>query len=91
MKRLLSITWLLLPCLAGVAEQLAILPSDIVLTGPEAQQKLLVERIRDGQFVGQVINQIEFSSSDPAVVRIEKGVAMPVKNGAATIVVKAGK
>src|SRR6266853_4806005 len=90
-KRLLLITCLLLPCLAAVAEQLAILPSDIVLTGPEARQKLLIERIRDGQFIGQVTNQIEFSSSDPAVVRIEKGVAMPVKNGAATIVAKAGK
>ena len=48
-KHLVSITWLLLPCLAGAAQQLAILPSDIVLTGPEAQQKLLIERIRAGE------------------------------------------
>jgi len=91
MKRLRLALSLLFPLSTLVAEQLAILPSDIVLTGPEARQKLLIERIRDGQFIGQVTNQIEFSSSDPAVVRIEKGVAMPVKNGAATIVAKAGK
>jgi len=91
MKRLCLALSLLFPLSTLAAEQLAILPSDIVLTGPEARQKLLIERIRDGQFIGQVTNQIEFSSSDPAVVRIEKGVAMPVKNGAATIVAKAGK
>ncbi len=91
MKRLCLALSLLFPLSTLVAEQLAILPSDIVLTGPEARQKLLIERIRDGQFIGQVTNQIEFSSSDPAVVRIEKGVAMPVKNGAATIVARAGK
>src|SRR6266571_7475738 len=91
MKRLRLALSLLFPLSTLVAEQLAILPSDIVLTGPEARQKLLIERIRDGQFIGQVTNQIELSSSDSAVVRIEKGVAMPVKNGAATIVAKAGK
>ena len=85
---LLSSLALLHPVLA--AEQLAILPSEIALSGPGARQQLVVERLRDTQFVGQITNGVEFVSSDTNIVRIEHGAAVPAKNGTATIRAKAG-
>src|SRR5204863_5426143 len=43
------------------------------------------------QFVGEITNQLEMVSSDPAVVRIENGFVIPVTNGSATIRAKSGK
>ena len=80
-----------LPMLAAGATDLVILPGQIKLTGPEARQQLLLEQVRDQQFVGQFTNTAEFFSSDPSIVRIENRAALPVKNGQATISVKAGK
>src|SRR3989441_1219854 len=82
---------LLMPCLARAATNLVILPSQITLAGPEARQQLILEKVRDKQFYGQFTNEVEFVSSDPAVVRIEHGAAVPVKNGAATISARSGK
>jgi hypothetical protein len=82
--------WLALARSIG-ANQLAILPPAIVLAGPEARQPLLVEQSRDGQFTGQLTNGVELVSSDPSVVRIENGVAIPVKNGRATVRAVAGR
>src|SRR6185369_11609920 len=82
--------WLALARSIG-ANQLAILPPAIVLAGPEARQPLLVEQSRDGQFTGQLTNGVEWVSSDPSVVRIENGVAIPVKNGRATVRAVAGR
>src|SRR5436190_18798544 len=91
MRLLLPLTGLLLqPCLAEAASTLVILPNRITLTGPEARQQLIVEKVRDQQYVGQLTNAVDCVSSDPAVVRIDQGAAVPVKNGAATISVKAG-
>src|SRR5439155_7477761 len=47
--------------------------------------------LRGDQFVGQITNGLELSSSDSSVVRIEHGAAVPLKNGTATIRAKAGK
>src|SRR5258705_4979343 len=80
----------LLPPVWG-AEQLAILPSEIVLSGQGARQQLVVERLRDTQFVGEITNGVVYASSDTNVVRIEHGAAVPAKNGTAVIRVKAGK
>src|SRR6266568_8196176 len=91
MRFLALVLGLLLPCLASAAEQLAILPPNIVLHGQPARQQLVLESSRDRQFAGQVTNGVEFISSDPSVLRIEKGAAVPVKNGTATISAKAGK
>jgi uncharacterized protein DUF1553/uncharacterized protein DUF1549/Big-like domain-containing protein len=86
----------LLPLLAllhpgWAADQLAILPSEIALSGPGARQQLVVEKLRDTQFVGQITNGVELASSDTDIVRIEHGAAVPAKNGTATIRAKAGK
>src|SRR5256886_2696676 len=87
-------SWLVSLFVAGSAiagEQLSILPTKMVLTGPEARMGIIVEKTRDNQLVGQVTNGIEFVSSDPSILRIEKGLVLPLKNGTATISVKAGK
>src|SRR5437879_3886377 len=79
-------------CLRGLAagalgadEALVILPGKFTLNGPAARQFLLVEKVRGQQFIGQVTNDLAFSSSDTNVVRIEAGVALPVTNGAVTL------
>jgi hypothetical protein len=86
-------TWLLALFLgsSGSAAELAILPPAIVLTGPEARQPLVIEQLRAGQFAGQITNGVEIISSDPSVVLIENGTAIPVKNGHATLRARAGK
>src|SRR5437867_6978566 len=92
MKRLLSaFAFGLLPFLMSAAEQVSILPQNIVLNGPQARQQLILEKVQAKQFIGQVTNEVEFVSSDPATVKIEKGAVVPVKNGTATISAKAGK
>jgi hypothetical protein len=75
----------------AATDSLTILPDPIKLSGKEARQQLIVERVRDRQFVGTVTNQLVFISSDTNVVQIQNGVAMPINNGAATVRVRAGK
>src|ERR1051326_2102922 len=91
---IVSITFLCL-CAAVVgplqaSDSLVILPSKIKLTGPAARQQLLVEQFRDGHFAGQLTNRLDFASSNPNVVKIENGAALPVTNGQATLTVKSG-
>src|SRR5689334_4122971 len=53
------------------AESLAILPTKISLSGPAARQEILVERFDGSHFTGQLTNELEISSSDPKVLRVE--------------------
>ena len=73
------------------AESIAILPGDFTLSGGAARQRLLVERIKETAFAGQVTNGIVFSSSDPAVLKIDNDIATPLKNGTVTVHVAVGK
>jgi hypothetical protein len=86
----LSVLVLLSPFAAQAANQLAVLPTSITLTGPESRQNVVVERVRDKLFVGQVTNNLELSSDDPSIVRIKNNELIPVKDGSATISAKAG-
>lgn len=72
------------------ADGLALLPAELELRGPEARQQLLLEEVRDGQYVGQVTDQVTFETSDGAVARVENGVVLAVGNGAATITARRG-
>jgi hypothetical protein len=74
---------------AAAGEPLAVIPAEVELTGPEARQRLLVERILDDRLVGQAADA-EWSSSNEAVVVIEDGTLVPKSNGVATVTVKAG-
>lgn len=66
-------------------ESLSILPEQFTLAGPTTRQQLIVERIKDNHFTGQLTNDVTFTSSDTNIVRIEDNVALPVGNGRATI------
>jgi hypothetical protein len=85
---------ILLSCLAGTlesrAETVRLIPPKVHLSGPEARQLLVVEKIRDGRSVGQVAEGVEFSTSDAKVVKVENGRAIPVGDGTATITAKVG-
>ena len=41
---------------------ISVLPAEFALAGAEARQQLVVERSRDGQFVGQVRRGRQFAS-----------------------------
>ena len=75
--------------LASVRAETAptILPPRIELSGPSARQQVVVEEVDDDRFVGQRTEGLKFTSSDPKVVVIRDGVAVPVGNGAAKITV----
>ena len=75
---------------AAEASALKIIPQKLVLHGPAARQQLLVEVWRANNFHGQVTNGNSWETSDPKIVRIVNGVALPVGDGAAKVVVKAG-
>jgi hypothetical protein len=70
--------------LADSRENLQIIPGKIVLHGKAARQQLLVESLRDGHYNGQVTNAV-LQSSDPKIVKIENGFAVPVANGSVKI------
>ncbi len=72
-------------------DSIAIIPDKIKLTGKEARQLLIVGQLRENQLVAQLTNDLNFSSSDRSVVKIEHGLAVPMKNGTATIQVRSGK
>jgi hypothetical protein len=96
LRSYLAMSGLVLVALAGAihaaqaADSLVILPNEISLSGPRARQLLLVEEVRDGDIVGQVTEGVKFTSSDPKVVAIEEGHALPAGNGQATITAQAG-
>ena len=71
-------------------DSLMLLPHKFTLSGPNASQQLLVELRRDGHFVGQASDPVEFTSSNPAVVEVEGEVAMARGNGEATLTIRSG-
>jgi len=75
--------------IGSAEETIAILPSDIQLTGTEASQLLVAERLTAGDHVGQCQNPT-WSSNDEAVVKIVDGLAIPTGNGETTITLQAG-
>src|SRR5688500_8580619 len=78
-----------LPLLAVAEDSVHILPERIALSSTAARQRLVVERFQEGQAVGALDKGVSFESSDPKVVRIEDGVALPMGNGTATITANA--
>lgn len=75
---------------ALASDSLAILPGELTLTGPHAKHRLVVEQVRDGQFIGQAAGEVLLKSGDEAVVRIEDGIAVAAGNGKTTITAAVG-
>jgi len=63
---------------------LKLLPESFTLTGPEGRQSLIVESYLGANATGQFADA-KLESSNTAVVKIEKGVAIPVANGTAIV------
>lgn len=76
---------------AHAREKLVLLPENITLNGAITQQHLVVERVEDKEFTGSILEGVTYTSSNPDVVRVDKGVAVPVGNGSATIKATIGK
>ncbi|HEY1602167.1 MAG TPA: DUF1549 and DUF1553 domain-containing protein [Pirellulales bacterium] len=75
---------------ARAADGLVMLPTEISLSGPEARQRVIVERGGEGLLHGQVTDGLVITSSDPQIVAVEDFVARPVANGEATLTVTQG-
>jgi len=60
----LSLVTLLANGLAFAADLLTLLPSEIVLTGKEARQRVLVEEVAGSQVIGQVTQGAALVSSN---------------------------
>jgi hypothetical protein len=64
----------------------ALIPASSTLSGAHSHQQLLVEFVVNGRFAGDKTGQAEFSSSDPAVAKVDaRGIVWPVAGGEATI------
>jgi len=77
-------------CRLEAREQYVILPSKVALSGPTASQGLVLERVVDRQYAGQVTGSVDFTSVNTNIVRVENGVAVPVGNGSTTILARWG-
>jgi hypothetical protein len=73
------------------AADLHMLPTEIVLTGPRASQRLLVVSVVDGRVVSDLTDQVQFISSNPAVAAVnEAGTVRAVGDGDAQITANLG-
>ncbi len=69
---------------ASLAADLRILPSAVTLTGPEARQQLLAESL-DAATNADVTRKVTWTSSNPAIVKVENGIVTPVADGTAEV------
>ena len=80
------------PAAAPPAE-IAILPARVTLDGPEARQRLIVQERAggpgsSGQWLRELRDGLQWTSSNPAVARVDDGVVVPVADGTADISVR---
>ena len=69
---------------------LVILPPKFSFSTTEARQRLVADRVRDGQHVGQVFEGLTLTSDNPDVMKVEDGFAIPVANGKTTLSARIG-
>jgi hypothetical protein len=68
-----------------------LLPSNFTLSGPQANQRVLVERVLNERYSGDSSKSAQFHSSNEKVVAIAKdGTVRPVGDGAAKITARVG-
>jgi hypothetical protein len=69
-------------------ERLVILPSEIVLDGPHATQRVVVERLVDGRAAGDLTSQAQWKIADAELASLEDGVLRPRRDGQTQLVVE---
>ena len=87
----LGLAALLIPARAVTDQSMAILPAEFTLHGPDAFQRLLVQRVDGEEFKLQLREGVELTSSAPAIVAIEGDTLRPLANGTAEITAKFGE
>ncbi len=70
---------------AFAADVAILLPTEVKLSSPVGRQSLIVQRQDAAGNLREQLANIELSSSDERIVRIEENQAVPVANGTATI------
>lgn len=83
-KRLIFLVGLFAAGLATAKEEVVLLPGDLSLVGPEAQQQVLVMK-RDAEAFRGTVEGAKLASSDESVVLVENGTLVARGNGTATI------
>jgi len=78
------------PARADGPGPLAVFPAATNLGTPESRQRLIVQETDRGEPGRQVVEGVEWSSSDPAVASVAGGVVTPVGDGEATVAAKVG-
>src|SRR5262245_45025644 len=70
----------------AVAADLRVQPAEVVLTGPQASQRLLVVSVESDAVIGDHTVQSKFVSSNPAVATVDSaGVVHAAGDGMATV------
>jgi hypothetical protein len=93
MKSLLALISAISICAtaSAAASDMKVLPTETALVGPEATQRLIIESLADGKFVGDVTDAAKIESCDPSVVTVDAlGVLRPAGDGEATITATIG-
>jgi len=85
-----ALSWFLPAVSSQAAEGVVLFPAESVLSTPESRQRLIVQQLEQGEVGRQLVEAIEWSSSEPQVATVAKGVVNPVHDGQATITAKVG-
>jgi len=79
------------PTASWAAEAIVALPADLSLVGSEAWHRIVVQRSVDGETLGQVVDGVEFVSSEPEVAIVEESTVVPLANGETIITARHGE
>lgn len=74
----------------GQPSSIVLEPAKFELLGKRSRQQLLVTGVYSGDDVRDLTPVAEYTSSNPAIVKIEGGVALPTGNGEAILTAKVG-
>ena len=76
---------------SATAAEIALLPREISLHGPVATQRLLVLGTEAGRFVVAPQGDVQITSSDPAIAKIEGDMVVPLSDGTVTLTATIGE
>ncbi len=71
--------------IGGTAPQIRILPDHVVLSGPDASQRVILQRTEADLIQEQITQEIHWSVSPPTIASIRNGILTPLKDGQATL------
>ncbi len=72
------------------SQSLVALPGELVLHSRELPQRLIVHEVHDGQLGRQIVDGVQWSSSNPHVVVVEEHAARAIGNGEALLTARRG-